>query len=604
MSVACLPRIYRLSSNPKLTFYSASFNHRRTPIVTINLPRLMLALPQRCAARRNLIRTFFHHEKTRQARSISITCRGKPIGEEELFKYTNGRFLINEEQQLQKRYLKFDVPRLCAVAAAAGPSTSPIVSISKMEGGFCKALLMRKADGTEVVAKLPSRVVGPARDSTSSEVATLKYVPDVFAWNSDASNDVGREYIILEKAPGIQLYKKWGSMNGTSKLALVRSLVDLERQLAAIHFPVSGSLYLRESAISNHCQPLCKSLDPDQRYCIGPSAERSWNTLVGSSVEHHSGPCRYSVTQYTTAPNLVLGDSLSEYGTDLARREITRISSSPARDYRPYNHQHCADEEITDLKNAMTIFKTLESRSADLASISRPTLWHTDLHMGNIFVSDNDPTEIVSIIDWQYIAIGPLFLQANWPSFLKPGDEYIYGPIQPQLPHDFEELGEAEKRLASSIRDDAIISKSYELQSFLHSQDVYRSLNLPTVFRELFVRCGESNSEGTICLRVCLAELYQSWAAFSLTGECPVSFSSRELEKIEGLFQEYRNWHDVQEFARSYLETDADGWVSPELSFSEIQQRNRHALERYVKEMAHYMPLEAARKMWPFPDEC
>lgn len=35
-------------------------------------------------------------------------------------------------------------------------------------------------------------------------------VPDVLAWNSDAFNDVGREYIIPEKAPGIQLYKKMG----------------------------------------------------------------------------------------------------------------------------------------------------------------------------------------------------------------------------------------------------------------------------------------------------------------------------------------------------------------------------------------------------------
>ncbi|EGE08331.1 hypothetical protein TEQG_07305 [Trichophyton equinum CBS 127.97] len=421
-----------------------------------------------------------------------------------------------------------------------------------MEGGFCKALLMRKADGTEVVAKLPSSIVGPARNSTASEVATLKYVrkhtsipiPDVLAWNSDAFNDVGREYIILEKAPGIQLYKKWGSMNGTSKLALGQQL---------------------------------------------------------NIIQAHVGT---QITQYTTAPKLIIGESLSEYGVDLARREITRISSSSARDYRPYNRQHRADEEITDLKNAMAVFETLESSSTELSSISRPRLWHTDLHMGNIFVSDNDPTEIVSIIDWQYIAIGPLFLQSNWPNFLKPGDEYIYGPIQPQLPNDFEELGEAEKRLASSIRDDAIISKSYELQSFLHSKDVYRSLNLPTVFRELFVRCGESGSEGTISLRACLAELYQSWAAFSLTGECPVSFSRRDLEKIEGQFQEYRNWHDVQEFARRYLDTDADGWVSPELSFSEIQQRNRHALERDVKEMAHYMPLEAARKMRPFPDRC
>lgn len=43
-----------------------------------------------------------------------------------------------------------------------------------MEGGFCKALLMKKADGTEVVAKLPSRMAGPPKYSTASEVATLK----------------------------------------------------------------------------------------------------------------------------------------------------------------------------------------------------------------------------------------------------------------------------------------------------------------------------------------------------------------------------------------------------------------------------------------------
>lgn len=71
--------------------------------------------------------------------------------------------------------MKFDVSQLCDVAAVAGDTKSPIASIEKMEGGFCKALLLRKADGSEIVAKLPSKVAGPPKYSTALEVATLKY---------------------------------------------------------------------------------------------------------------------------------------------------------------------------------------------------------------------------------------------------------------------------------------------------------------------------------------------------------------------------------------------------------------------------------------------
>ena len=88
----------------------------------------------------------------------------------------------------------------------------------------------------------------------------------------------------MEKAPGVQLYKKWGDMDGTSKLALTNRLVKLESQLASIHFPVSGSLYLRESCLSgSECHPLPMDIDPSQCYSIGPSADRSWY------IESHSG---------------------------------------------------------------------------------------------------------------------------------------------------------------------------------------------------------------------------------------------------------------------------------------------------------------------------
>ncbi|OAL68762.1 hypothetical protein A7D00_7328 [Trichophyton violaceum] len=206
----------------------------------------------------------------------------------------------------------------------------------------------------------------------------------------------------------------------------------------------------------------------------------------------------------------------------------SRIPAS-AKDTRPYNHQRCADREIADLTKATTVFKILDSQHPGLASISNPILWHTDLHLGNIFVSEQDPTQIVSIIDWQFISIGPLFSQVNWPEFLKPNDEYVYGVVQPQLPDDFETLDEAEKKLAILIRNDAIVTKSHELRSSLHCKDVYRSLNLPSVFLETFIRCGEASAEGTLGLRACLAELYKAWDSLGFTGECPLSFTDDEL---------------------------------------------------------------------------
>jgi hypothetical protein len=44
---------------------------------------------------------------------------------------------------------------------------------------------------------------------------------------------------------------------------------------------------------------------------------------------------------------------------------------------------------------------------------SKPLLFHPDLHARNIFVDLNDPTKILSIIDWQSAAIEPAFIHAN-----------------------------------------------------------------------------------------------------------------------------------------------------------------------------------------------
>jgi hypothetical protein len=109
------------------------------------------------------------------SRVSSLTDTGKSITREKLFKYTNGRFLANEKEAANRRYVKFDVDQLCAVAATTDGKHSPVCAIEKMEGGFSKALLLRKEDGTEVVAKIPCTIAGPPKYTTASEVAILRY---------------------------------------------------------------------------------------------------------------------------------------------------------------------------------------------------------------------------------------------------------------------------------------------------------------------------------------------------------------------------------------------------------------------------------------------
>lgn len=57
------------------------------------------------------------------------------------------------------------------------PAKSPVKSqlSKKMEGGFSKAFLMRKDNGSEVIAKIPCSIAGPPILTTAGEVGALEY---------------------------------------------------------------------------------------------------------------------------------------------------------------------------------------------------------------------------------------------------------------------------------------------------------------------------------------------------------------------------------------------------------------------------------------------
>lgn len=121
-------------------------------------------------------------------------------------------------------------------------------------------------------------------------------VPDVYSWSSDSLNPVGAEYIVMEKAGGVQLFKQWSEMTQLSKLELIKTLTKLENQLASVQFPAYGSLYLRDSCPDLvRYQPLDTSGDSTGSYCVGSSCERAYmlesNISLMKNVD--MGPCKY-----------------------------------------------------------------------------------------------------------------------------------------------------------------------------------------------------------------------------------------------------------------------------------------------------------------------
>ncbi|KAF4215038.1 hypothetical protein CNMCM8980_008787 [Aspergillus fumigatiaffinis] len=312
---------------------------------------------------------------------------------------------------MSKRYAKFDLDALCSLVSSLPSVSSPISKIEKMEGGFNKALLITAENGKEVIAKIPCPKVVPSKYSTASEVATLEYVRShtsipvskVLAWSCDALNPVGIEYIVMDKARGYQLGEVWGEMNQLQKYKVIQNLVMLESQLASLKFPGYGNLYIRHSV-----RHIGRVIPIDDVYCIGPVYNASWFPQFDN--KNDAGPW----------------ENLCDLGLALANRGLRHVRHSTLVPRGP--HYGSKDEHIQILKSASKIMPMLAGYTP-LQRFSNPTLWHDDLHLGNIFVCDEDPTNVLSIIDWQFTSIMPAFMQVQWPSFHCPPDEYEIGMV-------------------------------------------------------------------------------------------------------------------------------------------------------------------------------
>ncbi|KAJ5044951.1 hypothetical protein NUH16_001761 [Penicillium rubens] len=136
-----------------------------------------------------------------------------PAFREEYFRNTSRRWIFNETDRLNERYVKFRPTELQRIAGEAVKQVYCPGITKFAEGGFNKVFLLRAKNGREVIARIPTPIAGPPHYTTASEVATMNFlrsvlklpVPEVLAYSTTLNNAIGAEYILMERVKGESL---------------------------------------------------------------------------------------------------------------------------------------------------------------------------------------------------------------------------------------------------------------------------------------------------------------------------------------------------------------------------------------------------------------
>ncbi|KAM5468490.1 hypothetical protein MferCBS49748_003537 [Microsporum ferrugineum] len=480
---------------------------------------------------------------------------------QDFFRYTSGRWVWDERQQLEERYREFNVLELQKIALELSSSGSCVRMEKLGEGSYNKSFKLTMDDGKAVVARIPNPNAGPSSLTTASEVATMDFlrnvlhvpVPEVLAWNSavDPTNCVGAEYIIMEHATGRNLADVWTDMDLEQKVQTMEDIVAIQRKLLSLKFFGYGCLYYKKDA-PPESQPALVTGDTllqDQKnniagqFSVGPMVDTAFWDKGRGDLNVDRGP-------WTSA----LG-----YIQALANREITwiRKNATPRSPDDPLFVSHSQNnpaEHISLLQKYLSVAPHLIPSDEDILG---SFLWHPDLRTPNIFVDDNG--RITSIIDWQSAFAGPLFLGGRHPHFLD-----YNGDLVLELPKNFKQLDRDSQTAVKDKVTKSILLYLYENYTAEKNPILSRVLQYPNgkTLTDPVRFVGNTWDGDILPLRESLIRIQKKWDLLGRPDKCPINFSPEEISKH---YEDGEGWNEVQDFWDALSGIMArDGWTSHE----------------------------------------
>lgn len=303
------------------------------------------------------------------------------------------------------------------------------------EGGYHKVYDVHQEDGTSLGVV---RVAAPAfpKDKLESEVATLKYlasqtripIPQVYAWNSDASNPVGAEYMIIQKVPGISANTKWDTLSMNVKERVVLQVAEYLKVMFELRFDRAGALYL--------------SSPPEDDVYVGPIVSvpfyRAADGIV--RVAEAEPPLHTELSQYRGPFS-----NTSDYLQSFLHAELHVLSHHRSVVLSELGEQE-ADQELAAsrlelgeriLRKARELCSVYPGNNQPGGAIStsmKPFSIHLDdFRLSNIMI-DEKSGDVTSLIDFEGATIAPLWECAVIPAWIQDPDDqeggYEGGPAE------------------------------------------------------------------------------------------------------------------------------------------------------------------------------
>ncbi|KAL5333381.1 kinase-like domain-containing protein [Aspergillus crustosus] len=559
------------------------------------------------AAFRSLIARCFSPTGTVLPKGRNLTTSSQ----QDLFKYTSGRWIYNEDIRFGERYLEFDIEALRnAVASSISRPPADIVSFLKLsEGGFNRLFQVTFNDGRHVIARIPYPATVPDHYTVASEVATLDYLrlqgfatPEVYASCSTKANPVGAECIIMEKLAGIPLGNIWYTMTPKQQHGIMKQIVEWETRLMSLNFPASVSIYYRKDIPGEKSIPL--SDYSDREFCIGPMAHYGWWHEERAKPPIDRGPWLSSNDIFCAVGNREL--------------EWTKCHAKPRLPYeRLYREIHgfrqsLPDDHIRNLSDYLKLAHCLGFKQQ--SPLNRPVIRHPDFQPNNILISETN--EVVGFIDWQHATVLPLGLAAGIPKhFQNYGDPESERLAQPQVsfPLDYDSLPSAEQNAIRETLRKRMIHFLYAALTKRYNKEHYDAIFDQSVIlhQRLHKAAGTPWEGNSITLHAELIRAVQSWSTLvpedsvgSGDGKCavpPLEYPDTGVRDVLELDAQQKEADTALEQMQDAVGVDVLGWV-PNDYYETARDTAREIKAQMLKAADTDHDATAVRNHFPFDD--
>jgi hypothetical protein len=331
--------------------------------------------------------------------------------------------------------LTWEQPMFCGSvpAWAVDPDTQAVVKVARCalnitdeaecvveflaEGTFNKVYVIQCGTFNSYVPRVGLPV--HPRLKSMSEQATIQYerhhtnvlAPQVLSADSSNNNELGFEWMVIERVIGDELGNRWLSLSWLKKELLVRNVVALYAQLFQKRFAAMGNLYtakdlsqLPTANLSNTMLLGNEHSTDDATFCLGEIVSMEFFSEKHLQVNVSRGPFKSSRDWLAACMQLHIWDA--DHPSELDSED--------------------SDEDEDSLWAQMNTPEAIKRRARRVLALL-PTIFpetepeefvlhHHDLNSSNILLSPEH--NLAGIIDWECITTCPLWYACDIPKFL------------------------------------------------------------------------------------------------------------------------------------------------------------------------------------------